>query len=121
MDNDTIVKRICQLENIDLGNYHPTTEWGEKSDREFDKRFSLDRTYMYDFLKFTKRVRFVKYPNDDFVTLQKLNLKSSNIIVNPMDNKGKFWIYDKQCVKKISLRELDRPFKLNNIKKKMGR
>ena len=121
MDNDSIVKRICQLENINLDNYHPVNEWTEKTDKYFDKNFSLDRIYMYDFLQFTKRVRFVKYTNNDYITVIKLQLKASNIIINPLDDKGHHWIYHKEYIKQIPLEELERPFKLKKIKEKMGR
>jgi hypothetical protein len=83
MDNDKIVESICLLENININDWYPVTEEGEDSDLEFDKRFSLDRTYFWQHNSFRKRIRFVKYyTNTDHIVINVSKLRISNIIKN---------------------------------------
>lgn len=120
MENDSIVKTICQIENINLSDWSPVTERGEQSDSEFDKRFSLDRTYSWQQKRFRKRIRFVKYRKEgEYITLNISKMKLSNIIQSRLDN-GKE-VYFKGYSKDIRLRDIERPYKLGQIMKKMGR
>ena len=88
MDNDYIVDYMCQKYNIDLSKYQPTNEHGVITDNDFDKRYSLDRIYLFEFGNFKQRVRFVKY-NDQSITLFKITVKISNIIHNELEKNGK--------------------------------
>lgn len=118
MDNNYIIKSICKSENIDLTNYYPITEDGEKSDREFDKRFLLDRVYQYDWFNYRKRIRFVKYPNYNCITLNISYLRISNILINPLNEHN---TYFQGKLIDIPLRQIELPFKIRLIKEKMGR
>ena len=44
-----------------MKNWKPINELGDFTDRDFDKRFELDRMYFYDTLLYRNRIRFVKY------------------------------------------------------------
>ena len=115
MDNNYIIKSICKSENIDLTNYYPITEDGEKSDREFDKRFLLDRVYQYDWFNYRKRIRFVKYPNYNCITLNISYLRISNILINPLNEHN---TYFQGKLIDIPLRQIELPFKIRLIKEK---
>jgi len=114
MDNNDVIKSICQLENIDLTNYYPITENGEHSDKDFDKDFSLDRTYESSWRKYKKRVRFVIYHlNINFIYIHVCKLRISNIIKNPNNKDNK--IYFKAQSKNLLLKDIERPFKLKKL------
>jgi hypothetical protein len=69
MTNEEIVKIICKIENLNIDNFCPINEWGDKTDKDFDTRFELDRSYFCEYFNFKKRIRFVHYPNDNYVTI----------------------------------------------------
>lgn len=120
MDNDTIVKRICQLENIDLKQWCPMTEWGEPSDVDFDKSFPLNRTYFYQDNCYKKRIRFVRYSSiDSYITLHFTKLRVSKIIKSIYTDGNS--CYSLNHSKDISLKDIERTFKFKKIMKKMGR
>ena len=120
MDNDTIVKRICELENINIKEWHPITEWGEPSDIEFDKTFCLNRTYFWQKNNYKKRIRFVKYCTlSDYITICISKIRVSNITKSQHIDGNE--VYFKGYSKDIPLKDINRPFKLNKIMKKMGR
>jgi hypothetical protein len=120
IDNDTIIKIICILENINLNNWISITENGNDSDSEFDKRFSLDRIYSWQQNGFRKRVRFVKYWTDgDYITVCISKMKISNITRNKLDDGNE--VYFKGYSKDIDLRDIERTFKFKKIMKKMGK
>ena len=54
--------------------YQPVAEDGSFSDKEFDIRFSFDRTYNYQSKFFFHRFRIVKYPDHDLYTVYYLRL-----------------------------------------------
>ena len=49
--------------------WKPVNEAGEITDKDFDKRFKIDRTWNYNSLLFRNRIRIVKYPNDKLFTV----------------------------------------------------
>jgi hypothetical protein len=118
MDNDTIVKSICQLENIDLTNFHPMTEWGEPSDVTFDLNFPIDRIYFWQGNNYKKRIRFVNYHNE-YVTLYLRTLRVSHITKTQRLNENACYFLENE--KHISFKEIERTFKFKQIMKKMGR
>lgn len=121
MDNDSIMKSICNIENIDLTDYYPITEDGTKSNKDFDKVFSLNRIYQYEWLNYRKRIRFVKYRTDDnHIVLIVSKLRISNIIKSTYTLLGNE-VYFKGNSKKILLKDIERIFKFKQIKEKMGR
>ena len=119
MDNDYIVKRICDLENINLIDYFPMSEDGEKSDKEFDKRFSFDRTYQWKWINFKRRVRFVKYPNNQYITLIITTMRISQVLRDRLEG-GRAVFYLSKTID-IPLNKIELPFKLKKIMDKMGR
>lgn len=120
MDNDTIVKRICELENINLKDWHPITESGIISTIDFDLDFILNRTYFWKDNNYKKRIRFVKYSTrGNYVTLHTTKLRVSKITksIHTDGNVCYFIGYSKD----IDLRDIERTFKFKKIMKKMGR
>jgi phosphoketolase len=117
MINDDIVNIVCKIENININKFNPTTETNEISTEEFDKNFSLDRIFTYEFHNFQKRIRFVKY-SEDKVTIFIMFLKISNLLMNESINIYK--TYSKGRVVHISIKEIERSFKLKTIINKMG-
>lgn len=79
MTNEETVKIICKIMNLSISNAFPINESGERTDQDFDKRFILDRTYQHEFFNFKKRIRFVKYPNDNYVSVFINNMFVSGI------------------------------------------
>jgi len=45
--------------------WKPTNEYGILTDKDFDKRFEIDRQFIFNTLFRKYWVRFVKYPNED--------------------------------------------------------
>lgn len=79
MTNEEIVNIICNIKNLSIDQSFPINENGERTDKDFDKRFILDRTYQREFFNFKKRIRFVKYPNDNYVSVFINNMFVSGI------------------------------------------
>jgi hypothetical protein len=120
MDNDSIIKTICQLENINLDGWYPITEDGEKTKSEFDKRFILDRVYFWQQNNFRKRIRFVKYSTRcNYITLNISILRISNITKSKYTDGNE--VYFKGYSKDVFLKDIEKPFKLKKIMEKMGR
>lgn len=117
MDNDYIVKYICKLHNIDLSKYEPINEDGEITNKSFDKRFSLDRTYQFIFNNYKRRIRFVKYDSTEYITMFKTTLRISRLLKHKFD-KG-MRVYTKDTEIDIHLDIIKRSIKLNKIKNKM--
>ena len=119
MDNDTIIEIICQLENINLNDWYPMAEDGEKSDKEFDKRFLLDRTYQWEWINFVRRIRFVKYPNNQYIILNIITMRISQVLRDQLNGGRAVYHLNKSI--NIPINRLELPFKLKKIMKKMGR
>ena len=119
MGNDYIIKSICLSENINLTDYYPKAEDGEKSNKEFDKRFSLDRTYQWEWINFVRRVRFVKYPNHQYITLIITTMKISQVLRDNFQG-GRAVFYLSKTID-VPLNKIELPFKLKQLKEKMGR
>jgi len=118
MKNNFIINYICEKYNIDISKYKPINEDGEYTNKDFDKKFELDRTYLLDFNKFKQRIRFVKY-DDKEITFFKTTIKISNIIQHQLEKDGKnVYIKDNEKII-IPIKDVERIFKLNKIKNKM--
>jgi len=78
-------------------NLKPITENGEISDKDFDKRFKIDRSYLYESLFYKARIRFVQYPNEEYIRVYLTKHYFPNI-TKPILNKAEstmnvFWIF----------------------------
>lgn len=115
LNNDFIINYICKKYNINLSEFEPINENGDLTDKSFDKRFSLDRTYQYIYNNFKTRVRFVKYSENE-ITLFKTNIKISNIIINRLEPNQNI-VYSKNYENKINIKDVEKSHKLNKINK----
>lgn len=123
MTNEQIVKILCLILNIDIKKYKPFyDEYNKYSDEYFDKRFSLDRSYAYEFNNFKKRIRFVWYPNNSYITIFTNSIFISNINLNILKEKK---VYHNSKEEKIQLEEIEkfaniieRKSKINKIRNK---
>lgn len=119
VDNDFIIRYICKKFNINLDNFIPMNRYNEYSDEDFDKHYSLDRTYENIFNNFKTRIRFVKH-NKKEITLFKDILKISHIFeINGAHNTKEDKVYSRYLTYRIPLEEIERSIKLNRIREKL--
>lgn len=112
MTNEEIVKLICKIESLNIDNYQPFNENNQISDNDFDKRFELDRTYHRSFYNFRKRIRFVKYPSDNYISMYINTLYVSNLNLNIF---GAKIVKSKNYTKKIPINIIERYDKIKKI------
>jgi hypothetical protein len=48
-------------------NWKPTNEYNDITDVDFDKRFEIDRQFVFNTLFRKYHIRFVKYPNNNLI------------------------------------------------------
>lgn len=117
MTNDQIVKIVCDIKNLSPDFSHPINEEGKKTDKDFDTRFILDRTYLTEFFNFTKRIRFVKYPNYNYVTIYINNMFRSNLEKTIEGSKYKH----SNRHEIINLKEIEKIYKISERNKKINK
>ena len=107
-------------EKYDGRYWKPVTENGEFNDSEFDKRFSIDRTYQIDYPDFlTKeektRIRFVKHPEckEDEIKIFRIDI----LISKPADR----WLGGGFIGKNMKILREYRDSKITNSSEKIMR
>ena len=117
MTNDDIVNIICNLKKLNIVNFSPINEWGKITDQDFDKNFILNRIYENKIFNFKKRIRFVIYPNRNYVTVFITNVFVSNIIKTKEGKK----IYFNERSEKISLIDINKEYNIIMRTKKINK
>lgn len=84
-------------------NWIPINEYHSFTDKDFDQRFEIDRTFLYEGIFWRYRVRFVKYPSnrDNSLTVSVIKLrKPISIFIKPLESNPKIYRIVKNFVYK---------------------
>jgi len=73
-------------------NWIPINEQHFFTDKDFDKRFEIDRTFLYEGIFWKYRIRFVKYPSNRDLTVSIIKLrKPISIFIRPLEANPKIY------------------------------